>query len=195
MILREHRSVKLLVGDRRTREVKHWTEWFRRVPAIRRKFCRWSQDFDPFHSNEAASVAVLANAAAQAGYLAHTEYVALKRHASRGRPFRQGRCDLWVAEVAEEISWAFEVKQQFAAAGLRRGTFEAKLDRASKDAREVDRNEADRRVGCLVTVPRSDVKPSEEFIAHVDELNADGDVAFRIAGRMGPVWLTFRIVD
>jgi hypothetical protein len=193
--MREHRSVKLLAGDRRTREVRHWAEWLRRVPAIRRKFYRWSEDFDPFHSNEAASVAVLANSAAQAGYLAHTEYVALKRHASRGRPFRQGRCDLWVAEVAEEISWAFEVKQHFAAAGLRRGTFEAKLDRAWRDARDVDREEADRRVGCLVTVPRSDVKPDAEFIAHVDELNADADAAFRIAGRMGPVWLTFRIVD
>lgn len=74
-----HSGIKTLAGDGRTREVKHWNEWLKRVPAIRRKFCRWASDFDPFYWNEAASVAVLANAAAQAGYLAHTEYVALKR--------------------------------------------------------------------------------------------------------------------
>lgn len=61
-------GIKILSGDGRTREVKHWAEWLRRVPGIRRKFCRWSQDPDPLHSNEAATVAVLAIVAAQAEY-------------------------------------------------------------------------------------------------------------------------------
>lgn len=190
----QYRAITTLAGDGRTREVKHWTEWLRRVPAIRRKFCRWSDDFDPFHSNEAASVAVLANAAAQAGYLAHTEYVALKRHPTRGRPFRPGRCDLWVADVDNEISWAFEVKQHFAAAKIRQGTFDARLERARRDANQVDRDEADRRAGCLIAVPGHNTVQTQELVAHFDGLCAHADVAFRIGGGVGSIWLAFAFV-
>lgn len=190
----EYRGIKILAGDKRTREMKHWVEWLRRVPAIRRKFCRWAEDFDPFHSNEAASVAVLANAAAQAGYLAHTEYVALKRHSTRGRPFRQGRCDLWVADVENETSWAFEVKQHFAAAKIRQSTFDARLERARRDAKDVDRDEADRRVGCLIAVPRQDTPQTSDLVEHFDGLCGSADVAFRIGGGVGAIWLAFAFV-
>lgn len=190
-----YRSIKTLAGDGRTRELKHWIEWLRRVPAIRRKFCRWADDFDPFHSNEAASVAVLANAAARAGYLAHTEYVALKRHATRGRPFRQGRCDLWVADVESQISWAFEVKQHFAAAEIRQATFDVRLERARRDANDVDREEADRRVGCLIAVPRQGTMQTEKLVEHFDGLCAHADVAFRIGGGVGAIWLAFAFVS
>ena len=188
-------SVHILTGDARTRELKHWTTWLRRVPAIRRKFCRWAEDFDPFHSNEAASVAVLANAAAQAGYLAHTEYVALKRHTTRGRPFRQGRCDLWIADVDCEISWAFEVKQHFAAARIKQSTFNARLQRAHNDAKQLDYSEADRRVGCLIAVPGQSTLHSRDLIEHFDELSRSADVAFRIGGGTGAIWLAFSFVD
>lgn len=188
-------SLKVLAGDGRSREVRHWTEWLRRVPAIRRKFCQWSDDFDPFHSNEAASVAVLANAAAKAGYLAHTEYVAVKRHATRGRPFRQGRCDLWVADVEREVSWAFEVKQHFAAARIRQSTFDERLRRAKRDAMDLDRDEADRRVGCLVVVPGSSVMQTRQLVTHYDELCSSSNVAFRIGGGVGSIWLAFAFVD
>ncbi len=190
-----HRSVRTLAGDGRTREAKHWSEWLRRVPAIRRQFHQWADNFDPFRSNEAASVAVLANAASRAGYLAHTEYVALKRHVTRGRPFRPGRCDLWIAHVASETSWAFEVKQHFAAAKIRETTFRARLDLARRDAQCVDRDEADRRVGCLITVPSERVVQTAELVAHFDELCKRADVAFRISGGVGSVWLAFAFVD
>lgn len=189
-----YRGIRTLAGDGRTREVKHWIEWLRRVPGIRQKFCRWADDFDPFHSNEAASVAVLANAAAQAGYLAHTEYVALKRHSTRGRPFRQGRCDLWVADVDSETSWAFEVKQHFAAAKIRQATFDARLEMARRDARDVDRDEADRRVGCLIVVPRQDTIETHALVEHFDGLCANADVAFRIGGGARSIWLAFAFV-
>ena len=190
----EYRNIMVLAGDKRTREVKRWTEWLRRVPAIRRKFCRWADDFDPFHWNEAASVAVLANAAAQAGYLSHTEYVALKRNPTRGRPFRRGRCDLWVADVKNELSWAFEVKQHFAAARTRESTLDARLEKALKDAQAVDRAEADRRVGCLIVVPRQDTTQNSDHIERFDRLCERADVAFRIGGGLGPIWFAFALV-
>lgn len=190
----EYRGIKILAGKKTTREMKHWVEWLRRVPAIRRKFCRWAEDFDPFHSNEAASVAVLANAAAKAGYLAHTEYVALKRHSTRGRPFRPGRCDLWIADVESEMSWAFEVKQHFAAAKIRQSTFDARLERARRDAKDVDRDEADRRVGCLIVVPRQDTPQTSDLVEHFDGLCGSADVAFRIGGGIGAIWLAFAFV-
>jgi hypothetical protein len=189
------RSLTLLNGDGRIRELRHWTAWLSKVPAIRRKFCQWSEDFDAFHSNEAASVAVLANAAAKAGYLAHTEYVALKRHVTRGRPFRQGRCDLWIADVASSTSWAFEVKQHFAAKGIRQATFDGRLARALADAKQVDRDEADRRVGCLILAPRHGTRCDSEMVDRIDELCASADIAFRIGSGLGPVWLAFAFVD
>lgn len=188
-------NIETLSGDGRTREAKQWGQWLRRVPKIRRKFCSWSEDFDPFHSNEAASVAVLANAAAQAGFLAHTEYVALKRHPTRGRPFRQGRCDLWIADVKSETSWAFEVKQHFAAPKIRQSTFDARLERACSDARAVDGDEADKRVGCLIVVPGQAAMQNEDFTEHVDSLCAQSDMSFRIGGGVGAIWLAFCFVD
>ena len=191
----DYRGIKTLTGDKRTREVKHWTHWLREVPRIRRKFSRWTEDFDPFHSNEAASVAVLANAAAKSGYLAHTEYVALKRHPSRGRPFRPGRCDLWIADVDRELSWAFEVKQHFAAAKIRQSTFDARLERARRDAKNVDRDEADLRVGCLIAVPGLHFEQTPDLIEHFDGLCSQADVAFRIGGGVGAIWLAFAFVN
>ncbi len=186
-------SIITLRGDGRTREVKNWTDWLNRVPAIRQSFCDWAEDFDPFHWNEAASVAVLSNAAAQAGYLAHTEYVVPKRHATRGRPFRRGRCDLWIADPKNETSWAFEVKQHFAAAKIRQATFDKQLDKARIDARAVDSNEADRLVGCLIAVPAQPEKQTEDIVEHFDGLcaNANADIAFRIGGGVGSIWLAF----
>jgi hypothetical protein len=189
------RSITIIAGDARTREVKQWVNWLKRVPAIRRKFCQWSEDFDPFHSNEAASVAVLAIAAAQAGYLAHTEYVAFKRHSTRGRPFRQGRCDLWVADVENGASWAFEFKQHFAAAKIRQSTFDARLARARLDAKDVTSEEADRRVGCLIVVPSQVTLQTKEIVDHFDSLCAQADVSFRIGGGVGSIWLAFAFVE
>jgi hypothetical protein len=189
------RGITIIAGDARTREVKRWADWLKRVPAIRRKFCHWAEDFDPFHSNEAASVAVLAIAAAQAGYLAHTEYVAFKRHSTRGRPFRQGRCDLWVADVDHGTSWAFEFKQKFAAAKIRQTTFDAQLERARLDAKDVNAEEADRRVGCLVVVPGQATLQTQELVDHFDGLCARADIAFRIGGGVGSVWLAFAFVE
>lgn len=189
-----YRGIKLLAGDGRTREAKHWTEWLRYVPSIRRKFSQWSDDFDPFRFNEAASVAVLANAASKAGYLAHTEYVAVKRHVTRGKPFRNGRCDLWVADVASGASWALEVKQHFAAARIRQETFQQRLERARRDAMSVHRDEADRRVGCLIMVPGVGVTETKPLLEHFDMLCKDAELAFRLGGGKGAIWLAFAFV-
>lgn len=190
----EYRDITTLKGDGRTLEVKHWTEWLRRVPRIRRKFRKWGEGFDPFDFNEAASVAVLANAASQAGYLAHTEYIALKRHASRGRPFRQGRCDLWVADIQSQTSWAFEFKQHFASDRIKPATFNERLARAYRDAKDLDHNEADRRSGCLIIVPRDSTGRTEDLIGHFDGLCDTADVAFRIGDGTSAIWFAFKFV-
>jgi hypothetical protein len=165
------------------------------VPAIRRRFIRWSDDIDPLHFNEAASVAALANAASRAGYLALTEYVADKRHTARGRPFRRGRCDLWIASVQDDRSWAFEVKQHFCFARVRAETIRASLKRALKDAREVDKGEADIRVGCLLVGPRTVVVCTSDFIKQMDAIMRTMPIAFRINGGCSPVWIAFELVE
>lgn len=184
----------ILTGDRRTKEVKQLSTWLKHVPTIRRQFERWSDDFDPLSFNEAASVAVLANAAAKAGYLAHTEYVAFKRHSTRGRPFRRGRCDLWIANVADGYSWAFEVKQHFAAHGMRQSTIRACLDRAVGDAKEVDQNEGKYRAGCLIICPMERTFCDSQYIERMDELISDMSIAFRVGEGRNAAWLAFQIV-
>ncbi|MBO9100837.1 MULTISPECIES: hypothetical protein [unclassified Rhizobium] len=188
----EYRGLHLLKGDGRTTEVKLLKEWLRRVPSIRRKFMKWADDFDPFAYNEAASVAVLSNAASKAGYLAHTEYVAMKRHSTQGRPFRNGRCDLWVADAYSELSWAFEFKQHFAYGNIRQGTFDNWLERAKKDARALDYFEADYRVGCLILCPRRDLAIDDDLIARFDTLCTVADIAFRIGSGDTAIWLAFK---
>jgi hypothetical protein len=189
------RGVTMLAGDARTIEYRHWGKWLSKVPAIRRKFIRWSEDFDPLRFNEAASVALLANAASNAGYLALTEYIAQKRRVTRGRPFRQGRCDLWVADVAEDRSWAFEFKQHFCFTNVREDTLHSWLERAIKDAREVDASEADKRFGGLIIGARADVECSDDLIARVDTIMAGMPLAYRIDGGSSSAWLAFDSVD
>lgn len=181
-----------LAGDGREVEFRQWSPWLARVPAIRRSFIRWSEEFDPLRYNEAASVALLANAASKVGYLALTEYVAMKRRKARGRPFRKGRCDLWVADGKMERSWAFEFKQHFCYGNVRGDTLRQKLDAAVGDAEDVDKSEGDKRFGCLIVGARNDVKPTRSFIERMDGIMAEMPMAFRINGGCGPAWLAFK---
>jgi len=189
------RDLTMLAGDGRTIERRHWEKWLGKVPAIRRSFIRWSEDFDPLRYNEAASVAALANAASKAGYLALTEYIAQKRHATRGRPFRQGRCDLWVANVAEARCWAFEFKQHFCFSNVREDTLHGWLERAVQNARDLDKSEADERLGALIVGARHDVECGDDVIKRLDDIMAGMPLAYRIDGGCGPAWLAFESVD
>ncbi len=187
-------GIKILSGDKRKSEAQHWAYWLSKVPRMRREFGRWGTGFDPFEWNEAASVAALANAAVKAGYLAHTEYISLKRRKSRGRPYRHGRCDLWLADVDSKRSWAFEVKQHFAAARIRQSTFDTHLERARMDAKDLDHREADDRVGCLILVPKCPLEKDPHHIERYDNLCMSSDIAFRINGGIEPIWIAFVIV-
>lgn len=186
-------SVTMLSGDLRTHEAKHWPTWIGKVPGIRKRFHSWSDDFDPFHFNETSSVAALANAATLAGFVAQTEYILDKRHTTRGRAWRRGRGDLWIADNESGCCWVFEAKQHFAATNIREKTFCQHLQRAYDDARGVDRGEADQRVGCLIVVPRRDAK-AEGVTQRMDEFATNADFAFRIDGFLGPIWLAFSLV-
>lgn len=186
-------GVTILTGDQRTKEAKHWPTWLGKVPEVRRRFHAWSDDFDPFHYNETSSVAALANAATLAGFVAQTEYVLDKRHTTRGRAWRRGRGDLWLADNQSGCCWVFEAKQHFAATQIRASTFDQHLQRACRDARGIDRDEADQRVGFLIVVPRTDAR-LDDLGPRMDELAMRSDFAFRIDGALGPIWLALNIV-
>jgi hypothetical protein len=93
-------------------------------------------------------------------------------------PFRAGRCDLWIADVKREISWACEFKQHFAAARIRQPTFDARLERARNDAKQLHKDGADRRVGCLIVVPGQSTLQTRDLIEHFDELCQSAHIAF-----------------
>ncbi|MCA0941990.1 hypothetical protein LCM28_19110 [Salipiger pacificus] len=185
----------LIVGDARTKEVKQWEKWFGVIPHLRDRFYRSPYELDPFYWNETASVACLGNAATMADFVALTEYVLPKRQAARGRPFRRGRCDLWVANVDQAYSWVFEFKQHFANPDIRQSTFESQLQKAHDDAKSVDRYEGDRRFGGLILAPKKFDHLEEEEIDYYDELCSAADIAYRVSGALGPVWLAFAKVD
>jgi len=78
---------------------------------------------------------------------------------------------------------------------IRQTTFDAQLERARLDAKDVNREEADRRVGCLVMVPGQATLQTQELVDHFDGLCARADIAFRIGGGVGSVWLAFAFVE
>ncbi|GBD48131.1 hypothetical protein METY_1344 [Methylopila sp. Yamaguchi] len=131
-------------------EFKLWHPWLNRVPRIRRQFADALDGDDPLLHNETASVGVLAGAATRIGYLALAEYSSQKRGSGRGRPYRRGRCDLWISTPGGDRSWSFEVKQILCRGGIREATLEDAPAPASKDAKAVNAFGADRHYGALL---------------------------------------------
>jgi hypothetical protein len=72
------------------------------------RFCSQVEEDDPFAYNEAASVSVLAAAAACAGYVGLAEFSTAKA-IGENREHGWGRSDFWMQ--ANQRSWAFEFKQ------------------------------------------------------------------------------------
>lgn len=188
------RALVILSGDGRTRKFQLLEKTLKEIPRVRKRFLASLYRFDPLWVNETASVGVLANAASTAGYLALTEYLLRKRDRSRGRPYRSGRCDLWIADPKREFCCAFEFKQYFAPPGIRQGTFEQKLTRAQNDAKRLPEGEGDHRLGGLILVPDEPGTFSPAAIEHIDSLCATSDISFRVGQPHGPVWFAFREV-
>lgn len=191
-------SAVMLKGDERTRAGRDWLNWMNQASKLRERFAEWSDDLDPLRYNETASVALMANAAATAGYLVLTEYVEAKRHSTRGRPYKPGRCDLWLADAELGFCWALEFKQNVASRGMRQTTFDGCLRRAYDDARHVDSEQSDLRCGCLVLLPPYDSRTDPELVGHFDKLCAESDdaeLAFRLGGgKFGPAWIVLEFV-
>lgn len=185
--------MQLLSGDGRSREARLWTTWLRQLPRLRKQYFE-AFEFDPLRSNETASVGLLATAAGRAGLLTMAEYVTWKRALSRGRPYRGGRCDLWVGDPRSGTSWAFEVKQHFCSKRCRPSTLAKHLDRACKDARQVDSLEADRRFGVLIVSGCADDSLPEATVTVINNLAAACTYSWRVDGGSAPVWLLFREV-
>lgn len=178
-------------SDARRIEATIWTKWLGRVPQIRRSFSKMIDD-DPLLYNETASVGVLASAASRAGLLALAEYSAVKRGSGRGRPHGHGRCDLWIADPASDISWAFEFKQLFCAPSPRRGTIAAALDRACADARMVHPLEADRCFGALLVSAREGEQLTDGAVERIEAVADEASFACKLGGGKVPVYLILR---
>lgn len=191
-------KVTQIAGDGRMREARLWRDWLGQVPKIRDKYLSFAQaagfeEFDPFYFNETSSVALLGNAAAVGGFLVNTEYSTVKRGSGRGRPYRGGRVDLWLADRASVTSWAIEAKQHWAAPGMRKATYDQWMEKAATDAKALDAYEADKSVGCVIIVPREPVSPADTEKTCYDEHCRDADFSYRVGGGLGVVWIAFKI--
>jgi hypothetical protein len=178
-----------LAGDKRTLESRLWTDWFSAIPQLRDQFSQIRENDDPFLYNETASVGMLASAASRSGLLALAEYVAIKRGTGRGRPLRNGRCDLWVQDPTSHRAWSFEFKQCYATGGVRRATLERKLRAACSDASAVHSFEADRYFGGLMILGDDENALGGNCVATVETLAAEMTYACRISGGTTPVWV------
>ena len=49
--------------------------------------------------------------------------------------------------------------------------------------------------GCLIVVPGQSTMQTKDLVEHFDGLCVDADVAFRIGGGLGAIWLAFAFVD
>jgi hypothetical protein len=177
--------------DARRSEAEIWGKWLDRVPQIRRAFAKMIDD-DPLLYNETASVGVLASAATRADLLALAEYSAVKRGNGRGRPHGYGRCDLWLADPAANMSWAFEFKQLFCPANARGQTVAAALQRACDDMKKVHPLEADRLFGALLVSARENHVLSDKTVQAIEEVAADASFACALGGGKVPVYLILR---
>lgn len=189
-----YEPVALIEGDRRTREAKQWSGWMRELQKVRDRLYSSYYEIDPILWNETASVATLTNAASMAGFFTLTEYIISKRANTRGRPFRSGRCDAWIADIDQNRSWAFEFKQRPFRPGTHQSTFDKHLQDAYDNARSIDPNEGGRRVGGLIMVPDHPELRCEKTVRNCDRLCASADLAYRVDGGEGPIWLAFKFV-
>lgn len=178
----------LVLSDARTLEHRVWPSWLREVGRSRLEFDRFTGT-DPL-SNETASVAVLAAAAARAGLLTSAEYACGKHQQDRRRHLRNGRADLWVGSPGHRFAWAFEAKQVHCRPGVRLDTLEKAMDRAVRDADDLDGWEADRFYGLLIATfaENEDCARAEERLTL---LAGSCWFAWRCDGRR-PAWLLFR---
>ncbi|WP_445678711.1 hypothetical protein [Radicibacter daui] len=180
-------------SDERTIEANLWKHWLQQVPKIRSQFIQAMQG-DPFVYNETASVGLLASAASRSGLLAMSEYVSIKRGTGRGRPYRNGRCDLWVGAPETGRSWAFEMKQLIRKKALNEGTIEVSLEAACSDARKVHLQEATFRYGCLIIASSNENGLSGKSVERIHVAAQATDFACQLDIKTNPVWLLFKKV-
>lgn len=184
-----NRAPHWLAGDERTLEYRLWSSWFRQVPRFRNAFSNIDDSDDPLLYNETASVGVLSSAASRSGLLALAEYVTSKRGTGRGRPLRNGRCDLWVQDPVSERSWSFEFKQYYCRTKVQRRSLVNKLRRACVDAYDVHSFQADRRFGGLLVIGHGDCEVSDGARNTIEELAGETTFACRLGGGLTPAWL------
>jgi hypothetical protein len=178
-----------LSGDHRSREARLWAPWLRQLPRLRKQVAN-AFDFDPLRYNETASVGLLATAAGRAGFLTLAEFVSDKRAPGRGRPYRNGRCDLWLGHADTGAAWAIEFKQLFCAARCRPMTLEDQLRRACEDAWQVDAVEG-RRFGALIVSGWLEDALPIATVKSIETLAAATAYSCRVGGGTAPVWLLF----
>lgn len=188
----DYASAELLHGRRTTREYKLWQPWMNEAAHLTHRFASvW--DDDPFAYNETASVSALCSAAVSAGYLALAEFMQLKRAKADGRSFAPGRWDLWLA--TENYQWGLEFKQ--VSTRFTQGRLENALSEATLCANKINKNDTNRRLGCLIaTVPQDSLK-RDKARQNLESFSSECDYAWRIDlnDNVRETYLFFRYVD
>jgi hypothetical protein len=181
--------------DGRLIEASSWEPWLRQVAKTRRAFGKFLTDLDPL-MNETASCGLLSSAASTAGLLSMTEYLCIKKHKTDYRRRRNGRADLWVADPAREVSWAFEAKQVRCAPGTRTATLEEAMAHACHDASQLTDLEADRLYGLLIaTLPEEEIDDLEDLVDRLDAFAHEVDIACKFGGAARPAYVFFRFAQ
>lgn len=140
-------SIKLLNGDMRTVEYKHWNKWISSIDKLVKRYS--DVDFDLFAYNETASVSLLVAVAVDAKMIALAEFISNKLHPNDRRIKVTGRCDFWLYDSF--YSWAFEFKQKHYLGGDHKtSTILGWLEQAYNDALSLPKNQGYKRFGGLI---------------------------------------------
>jgi hypothetical protein len=168
-------TAEFLHGKRTTREYKAWQPWMDEAAQLTARFALEWED-DPFAYNETASVSALCSAAISAGHLALAEFMQLKRAKLDGRSYAHGRWDLWLA--TKNYQWGIEFKQ------IRTRFPHYRLKTALNDAvdcaKKINKNDTDRRVGCLIATLPEDKNKKDKARSNLERFAEECAYAWRI---------------
>lgn len=185
-------AAELLHGRRTTREYQAWQGWMDEAAALTARFADEWED-DPFAYNETASVSALCSAAISAGYLALAEFMQLKRARADRRSYATGRWDLWLA--TKNYQWGIEFKQ--VSTRFTPSRLEAALSEATICARLINKNDTNRRIGCLIATLPELAQRRTKARENLEEFASECDYAWRIDlnDDCRETYLYFRYVD
>ena len=194
-------KLTLITDNELTPQLRHVRKWLSAAAELRASLYEHDgYPFDPLGLSETATVGFLAAAAGRADLYALTEYPELECRRSNGS--RLGRCDLWVASDDESLHWMVEFKVCWYRPRSQKDTLWKRMEEAIECAKTRSSKEADERWACTVFGPNEDWssltsadRKKWKSPGLITELGQEKvDLAFRVDGAAGPVFLLFKRV-